>query len=283
MFLFKRSGKSLWEACSGGKLASVKKLVSGRADINKVNSDYYGYSPLMIALREKHEDIVRFLLTCDGLDCNIVNNSGLTTLWLACDNNVSEDIVSTIVGRSLHINTRCGSSGYTPLHRTLYNKNNASSRVLLGRSNIDVNIVSNSGYSILYYACAYGAGEDIITTIEHKTSDDIVNKKYGRDNCTPIMAAVLYNNVGAVRVLGRITRIQWSKEELLSKASYTRYFSLRLNPTTGFNPIDGFTSNYWMQKHPLVGCSNICKAIADSRSHWEVAPYAQPIVQTTNK
>ena len=44
-----------------------------------------------------------------------------------------------------------------------------------------------------------------------------------------------------------------------------RYISLRLNPTTRFNPIVGFTSNYWMQKHPLVGCSNLCKAIADSR------------------
>ena len=61
------------------------------------------------------------------------------------------------------------------------------------------------------------------------------------------------------------------------------HISLRLNPTTGFNPIVGFTSNYWMQKHPLVGCSNLCKAIADSRSHWEVAPYAQPAVQAINK
>jgi len=33
------------------------------------------------------------------------------------------------------------------------------------------------------------------------------------------MIAVRNNNVGAVRVLGRVTRIQWSKEELLSRAS----------------------------------------------------------------
>ena len=54
-------------------------------------------------------------------------------------------------------------------------------------------------------------------------------------------------------------------------------------PTMGCNPIIGCTSNYWMQKHPIVGCSNLCKAIADSRSHWEVAPYAQPAVQAINK
>jgi len=64
------SDSSLWVTCSGNKLARVKKYVRGGADINKVNSDYYGFSPLMIALDTKHEDIVRFLLTCDGLDCN---------------------------------------------------------------------------------------------------------------------------------------------------------------------------------------------------------------------
>ena len=38
-----------------------------------------------------------------------------------------------------------------------------------------------------------------------------------------------------------------------------------------------------MQKHPIVGCSNLYKTIADRRSHWEVAPYAQPAVQAINK
>jgi len=167
----------LWEACSNNNLASVKNLVSGGADINKANSGRYGYSPLMIALSNNHEDIVRFLLTCDGLDCNIVSSDGGTTLYIACYNNVSDDIVQTIVGRSLHINTRCGNYGSTPLHKTLLNKNNASSRVLLGSSSIDVNIVNDDGWSILWYACYYGASEDIITTIVHNTSDDIVNMK----------------------------------------------------------------------------------------------------------
>jgi len=151
----------------------------------------------------------------------LVGSNGWTTLWLASYYNVSEDIVKTIVGRSLHINTKCGYSGFTPLHTTLYNKDFSSSRVLLGRSSIDVNIVDNSGYSILWRACYHGASEDIITTIVHKTSDDIVNKKcgYGVYNSTPIMVAVNNDNLEAVRVLGRITRIQWSKEELLCKAS----------------------------------------------------------------
>ena len=82
-------------------------------------------------------------------------------------------------------------------------------------------------------------------------------------------------------------RVRFDNEQVLKhgqcRVYYIYHVSLRLNPTTGFNPIVGCTSNYWMQKHPLVGCSNLCKAKADSRSHWEVAPYAQPILQTTNK
>ena len=186
------SDSSLWEACSGNKLARVKKYLRGGADINKVNSDYYGFSPLMIALDKKHEDIVRFLLTCDGLDCNIVSSNGWTTIWLACYN-ASHDIVTSIVGRSLHINTKCSDYGDTPLHATLYNKKFASSRVLLGSSSIDVNIVNNKGLSILWCACYDGASEDIITSIVHKTSDSLVNKKCDYYNNTPIMAAVYYN------------------------------------------------------------------------------------------
>ena len=61
------------------------------------------------------------------------------------------------------------------------------------------------------------------------------------------------------------------------------HVSLRLNPTTGFNPIVGFTSIYWMQKHPLVGCRYPHCPIADTRSHWEVALNSKPIKNTITK
>ena len=59
--------------------------------------------------------------------------------------------------------------------------------------------------------------------------------------------------------------------------------SLSKIPTIGCNPIDGCTSNYWMQKHPIAGCINLYKCIADIGSHWEVAPNIMPVVQAINK
>ena len=70
---------------------------------------------------------------------------------------------------------------------------------------------------------------------------------------------------------GRVVGVRIGMDN--NKGAWKYYISLRLNPTTGFNPIVGFTSNYWMQKHPIVGCNNLYKTIAHRRSHWEVAPY----------
>ena len=45
----------------------------------------------------------------------------------------------------------------------------------------------------------------------------------------------------------------------------------------------GNEKNHRMQKHPIAECSNLYKAIGEIRSHWEVAPYDEPIVQAMNK
>ena len=136
---------SLYKACSDNKLEDVKILIGNGADINWRNNEDRMFTPLMIAVVKKHSDISRFLLTCDGLDCDIVSNSGRTLLWMAC---------------------------------------------------------------------CYRASGDIVCAIAHKTSNQNINNKCGGPY-TPIMEAVYTRNIEAVRVLGRIPRVQWSKEELI--------------------------------------------------------------------
>merc|ERR1712179_474409 len=48
--------------------------------------------------------------------------------------------------------------------------------------------------------------------------DEIINKQWGVYDRTAIMWAVISGNIAAVKVLGRIPRVQWSKEELISEA-----------------------------------------------------------------
>merc|ERR1712083_447311 len=45
-----------------------------------------------------------------------------------------------------------------------------------------------------------------------------INKQCGGNNWTPIMLAVYKGNTSAVRVLGRMPRVQWSKEDLIRLA-----------------------------------------------------------------
>jgi len=144
--------RSLWEACRDNKVGDAEALISRGADINWVNSDHYGHTPLGIALREYHKDIARFLLTIDELDCNIVNSNGHTMLWMAC---------------------------------------------------------------------AHRAGEDIVSAIALKTSDININKQCGALRDTPIMIAVKSNNIEAVRVLGRIPRVQRNMYDLTFEARFT--------------------------------------------------------------
>jgi len=206
------------KACSDNNVDSVKKLIAEGADVNGDVLD--GYNPLMIALCHNRSDVARFLLTCDGLDCNIgrehynMQYNIVTTMYQACDSNASDDIVAAIAGRSLHVNTKC--YGQTPLHCTVRNKNFSLSLVLLGIDHIDVNIVSDHEETIVWRACFSGAGKDLVSAIAHKTSDININKKCG--NSTPIMIAVYRGNSEAVRVLGTMPRVQWSREELIKEA-----------------------------------------------------------------
>jgi len=140
---------SLYKACSDNKLEDVKHLIGKGADVNWVNSEWYGYTPLMRAFEKRHYNIVRFLLTCEELDYDVVS-----------------------------------SDGDTVLHR----------------------------------ACCSDASEDILSYIAHRTSDSIINKLCA--GYTPIMVAVREGIIAPVRVLGRIPRVKWSKEQLISLNRY---------------------------------------------------------------
>ena len=74
-----------------------------------------------------------------------------------------------------------------------------------------------------------------------------------------------------------------SPEKILYKQISSRQFSLSKISNIGCNHILGCTTNYWMQKHPMVGRSNLYKAIANSRNHWKVVSHSKPVVQAINK
>jgi len=73
----------LYLACKNGHIEIVKLLLSDtRVDINKANG--YGQTPLFLACQEGHIDIVELLLKDDRVDINKSTNRGSTPFFIAC-------------------------------------------------------------------------------------------------------------------------------------------------------------------------------------------------------
>ena len=72
-----------WESCFKGDLAAVKKELASGFDPNV--GDDQGYTPLQIAIQEKHKDVINLLLE-NGADINQVDKNGNSTMWTAVHN-----------------------------------------------------------------------------------------------------------------------------------------------------------------------------------------------------
>lgn len=70
----------LINACTVGRLTTVKNLVKGGADVNKLGP--FGFSPLHAAAQNGHREIVAYLLR-NGADINAQNNDDDTPMHLA--------------------------------------------------------------------------------------------------------------------------------------------------------------------------------------------------------
>ncbi len=74
---------SLWELSFKGDLQGVKEKLNEGADPNQ--GDDRGYTPLQVAIQEKHFEVVEYLLA-NGSDPNQKDINGNTPLWTAVTN-----------------------------------------------------------------------------------------------------------------------------------------------------------------------------------------------------
>ena len=141
-------------ACRYGHLDIVKFLVSvSSVDVNSKDSD--GYTPLHTACRYSHLDIVECLLTSTLADVNSKNCNGYTPLHTAC-NYGCEDIVKFLVSVSaVDVNNKA-SDGSTPLSAACLDGNLDIIEHMLSLSSVDVNIRVYGNAASLYEACSSG-------------------------------------------------------------------------------------------------------------------------------
>jgi uncharacterized protein len=74
---------SIWDAAKAGDLAELERLVGQDPDLLNAKEIRLGMTPLMVAAREGHVRLVRWLLD-KGAAINAPAKGGSTALWLAC-------------------------------------------------------------------------------------------------------------------------------------------------------------------------------------------------------
>jgi ankyrin repeat protein len=123
-----------------GDIGSVQTLVNKGEDVDQKNSasgEYEGFTPLMMAINNGHEEVVRYLLN-SGADVNASGKLGRTPLHLAAFNGML-DLVQTLILQGANVNAKTV-DGATPMHSAvLAIKNNTQVIQLLLANGADVN------------------------------------------------------------------------------------------------------------------------------------------------
>ena len=174
--------KELLLAAEKGDLSEVKRLIESGANVNtktfKIRPpgvkgrSTYGRTALLIASREKHKDIVEYLIK-NGADVNAKSDRGDTALMFA--SLVGEkEIVELLINNGADVNAK-SNKGFTALMRASFDarddeKHREVIKILI-KHGADVNAKSESGNTALKLA----------TESKHKEIADILIKAGATD------------------------------------------------------------------------------------------------------
>ena len=162
-------------------LTRVKNAYKASVDVNRIDS-ITGWSPLILAIRNKNYDILEYLLTINGLDIEKRDNSKyiFTPLLHCCQ---LKDIKSMQIlidnGASVNASSRGINKGNTPLMVCSWGGFNDGLKLLMENEQLSYNQQDNNGFTALHKACKQGNFEAIELLIGHvdKNIEDFENRK----------------------------------------------------------------------------------------------------------
>ena len=107
----------LHDACSGGKLATVRALLDRGADPNARNE--FGQTPLINAIERRHTDVTEIVRTllASGADCNASARNAESSLHRAARHGLDE-VIELLLGAGANFDA-AGLWGFTPLYEAI--------------------------------------------------------------------------------------------------------------------------------------------------------------------
>ena len=152
-------------------LKILELLVTKNSNINlKDGSDM---TPLMLAIKSKNINIIKYLLKNDNLNINQTNNEGHTALHMAC-NYENENIVELLLeNKKIDVNVQDNQNKYTALMYSVALNNYNITNMILNNSNINLDIQDGYGNTVIHHAIKENVSMSIIELLDQK----IGNKK----------------------------------------------------------------------------------------------------------
>lgn len=175
----------IWTICAHGDIQLLEQIMKGRSckDIYKKNRQ--GWTPLMYACHNKHEEIV-FMLVKSGVPLDDVNNEGQTALMHSCRSG-NVNIVQLVFHRK--IVDYVDREGHTALYYAIDFKQEDIVQFLLLQG-ADPNLLNN-GITPLMQAAKIGNINIIDMLLMHDANRYIVNS----DNEMAVDVAFKYGHV----------------------------------------------------------------------------------------
>lgn len=163
------SWSPLHEASFRGDFAISEILLNNGADPNFGNK--IGRTPLYEAIRSKHWDVVRLLLTTKTIDVNIQAKDGRTALGEASHHGVPE-IVRMLLENGAQSNIS-DNLGYSPLHRAAQSGCAGVVNLLIDLGKADVNAANQDGWTPLAEASWFGWPEIVKSLLSKGAKKDM--------------------------------------------------------------------------------------------------------------
>lgn len=187
-----------------GDAALHQAAVNGHAAVVFMLLDYgpnpeaggmYGRSPLYMAARQGHVEVVKVLQTFGGANINFRDDYGWTPLHAAASRD-HEEVARHLIESGAEIDARDSTLGMTPLHGATEQGHIATARLLAGKG-ASVNIPNASGSTPFHTAVYYGYLDMVRMLIGHGADLETTSS----EGYTPLHTAAGFNYAQMIKIL----------------------------------------------------------------------------------